>query len=101
MKPLTIAAGLVFAGAVVIHAATPVLRSGVYVSDGGSPLSVSVMSAPTVADWNNDGKKDLVVGHFTYGKISLFLNQNTDDEPVFNGGSYIQSGGADITTSYG
>lgn len=83
------------------RAAAPPLDVGVRVQSGSSPLSVATMSAPTVVDWNSHGKKDLVVGQFTYGKIKVFLNQNTDADPVFSGGTFIKSGGVDITTSYG
>ena len=44
--------------------------------------------------------KDLVVGQFTYGYIWLYLNQGTNLNPVFNGGSKIESNGSPITTSY-
>lgn len=77
------------------------LHSGQYIQANGAPLSVAVMSAPTVVDWNSDGKKDLVVGQFTEGKIRLFLNQNTDADPVFGVGTFVQSAGTDIKTSYG
>jgi len=33
-------------------------------------------------DWNNDGKKDLVVGAYD-GKIHIFINEGTDTEPNF------------------
>lgn len=79
----------------------PEIDAGVYIYDGGAPLEVQTMSAPTVVDWNNDGRKDLVVGHFTQGHISLFLNQGTDASPVFSGGSFIESSGSAITTTYG
>ena len=69
--------------------------------DGSSFLEVTYCSTPTVADWNNDGAKDLIVGQFTSGYIWLFLNQGTNLNPVFNGGSKIESGGTPITTSYG
>jgi hypothetical protein len=81
--------------------ALPVLDAGVYIKNGSSDLQVSYYSAPTVVDWNNDGKKDLVVGQFTSGNVVLFLNVGTDDNPVFNGSTLIQSGGTPITTSCG
>lgn len=83
------------------HAASPELEGGVYIYNGASMLQVQSDSTPTVVDWNNDGRKDLIVGQYTSGKINLFLNQGTDANPVFNGGSFIQSGGVDITMSYG
>jgi WD40 repeat protein len=50
-------------------------------------------------DWNNDGKKDLIVGD-TDGKVRIYLNTGTDASPVFNGFTYLQAGDADFT-SYG
>jgi len=83
-------------------AQTPGLEAGVRIDNqNGSPLITNYMSAPTVLDWNNDGKKDLVVGQFTQGYIWLFLNQGTDSAPAFSGGTLIYSGAAPITTSYG
>jgi hypothetical protein len=82
-------------------AGAPDLDPGVYIYDGGSPLQVAVMSAPTVIDWNNDGKKDLLVGQFTSGNIVLFLNQGTDANPVFSGSTLVESSGVPISTSYG
>ena len=79
----------------------PVLEKGVYIYDGTKPMEVDRHSTPEVVDWNNDGKKDLVVGQFGYGRITLFLNQGTDLNPVFNGGAFVKDGGTAITTSYG
>ena len=79
----------------------PVLDKGVYIYDGAKPMEVDRHSTPEVVDWNNDGMKDLIVGQFGYGKITLFLNQGTDLNPVFDGGTFLKSGGSDITTSYG
>jgi hypothetical protein len=84
-----------------VQADPPNLEDGVYIYDGASPLAAGYMSAPTVIDWNNDGKKDLLVGHFDQGHISLHLNQGTDANPVFNGGALIESNGLPITTSFG
>lgn len=79
----------------------PEFKAGVYIYNGTFPLEVDRHSNPFVVDWNNDGLKDLLVGQFTYGYIWLYLNQGTDLNPVFNGGTMIQSGGAPITTTYG
>ena len=93
-------ASMLLLASTVAHA-LPVLNPGVNIQNNGSDLLVSLYSAPTVVDWNNDGKKDLVVGQFYYGNVFVFLNVGTDASPVFNGGTAIQSGGVDITTSYG
>jgi hypothetical protein len=41
--------------------------------------------APRVVDWNNDGKKDLIVGEWS-AQLNLFvyINVGTDDNPVFD-----------------
>ncbi len=95
------AAALFFVTTGVVHADAPQLNPPFQVYDGSLPLEVDIMSACTVVDWNNDMKKDLVVSQFTQGKVWLFVNQGTDTDPVFNGGSEIESGGTPITTSYG
>ena len=83
------------------RAQVPQIAPGVSVKDGGVTLMVSGHAAPETVDWNNDGKQDLLVGQFTSGKVVLYLNQGTSNNPVFSGGTYVQAGGVDITTAYG
>lgn len=40
-------------------------------------------------DWNNDGKKDLIAGEYE-GYIRIYLNTNTDEDPVFQGHLFLQ-----------
>ena len=96
---LKVASTVLLAGTVAY--ALPVLEPGVYIQNGSSPLQADIYTAPTAVDWNNDGKKDLVVGQFTSGYVWAFLNTGADANPVFNGGSLILSSGSPITTSYG
>jgi hypothetical protein len=98
MKPI-IGLACLWAGAVC--AAIPELDEGVYIQSGSGPLTVKYFTAPSVIDWNNDGKKDLLIGQFNNGNIWLFLNQGTDAQPAFSGGQRLLVGGANITTSYG
>jgi hypothetical protein len=84
-----------------LNSAEPVIKTGIYILDGSKPLAVDRHSTPTAVDWNNDGAKDLVVGQFGYGRIWLYLNQGTDLNPVFKGGSMIQSNGAPIQVPSG
>jgi hypothetical protein len=49
-----------------------------------------------VADWNGDGRKDLLVGYQTAGKVALYLNVGTDVSPVFTSYTNLQAGGVDI-----
>ena len=83
------------------HAGAPDLESGVKIDDGGQPLDLDRYLSPCVGDWNNDGKKDLLLGQFTDGWIWLYLNQGTDINPLFNSGSLVESGGQPITVTYG
>ncbi len=83
------------------RAEEPELKTGVYIQEGSVPLEVDRHSSPEVVDWNNDGKKDLIVGQCGYGYIRLYLNQGTDLNPVFNVWSCIEANGSPITASYG
>ena len=56
---------------------------------------------PDVADWNNDGKRDLLVGMFSGGKVMLFLNTGTDTAPQFESGELLTAGGEEIHVGYG
>ena len=51
---------------------------------------------PCALDWNDDGKKDLVVGQFSGGKIGLYLNEGTDGAPVLKNAGFLHAGGAEI-----
>ena len=81
-----------------LYGEIPDLEAGVYIQDGTSPLEVGGYSSPTVADWNNDGRKDILAGNIT-GNVWLYLNHGTDLNPVFNGGVRIESNGVPIVTS--
>ncbi len=53
-------------------------------------------AAPVVADWNNDGRKDLVVGAAD-GTLSLFFNQGSEAAPAFGAGQYLLANAAPIS----
>lgn len=48
-----------------------------------------------ICDWNNDGKKDLLVADGG-GWVRLFLNTGTDAAPVFGAGERLSAGGSPI-----
>jgi len=52
---------------------------------------------PCAADWNGDGLKDLIVGQFSKGKIRLYVNAGTAEEPVLEDAGFMQAGGAEIS----
>jgi hypothetical protein len=45
-------------------------------------IDIGNNSAPVVIDWNNDGKKDLLIGN-RQGFLTLFLNKGEDNSPKF------------------
>jgi len=45
-------------------------------------IDVYYRATPTVADWNSDGKKDLIVGSVD-ALVYVYLNDGTDTEPDF------------------
>jgi hypothetical protein len=51
-------------------------------------------------DWNNDGKKDLLVGEQA-GYLRIYLNTGTDASPVFSGYSLVKVGGVNWKNANG
>lgn len=49
-------------------------------------------AAPVVTDWNEDGRKDLLVGNGA-GRVVLYANEGLNEAPVFTGYEYIQAAG--------
>jgi hypothetical protein len=59
---------------------TPLFASPQPVQADGAPLDVGSFAAPFVADWNGDGKQDLLIGDGD-GYIHLYLDVSTGTEP--------------------
>ena len=62
-----------FDGGTLLQIGQPGLKTNIDVGDRATPC---------IVDWNNDGKKDLVVGALD-GKLHIFINEGTDTEPNF------------------
>jgi len=75
----------------------PLFNSASYVRDGLNDLDVGMRCNPVVADWNRDGKKDLIVGE-EFGNIFYFENRGSDANPFFDGGVTMEAGGQIIDT---
>ena len=80
---------------------TPRFTAPEQVEDGGVPIDVGNYGSPAMYDWDQDGAKDMILGQFSQGKIRLYLNTGPDSAPEFDGYTFFQSGGNDITLSYG
>lgn len=80
----------------------PELSEGQKLHAKGEVIDIDVGHlVPCVADWNNDGRKDLIVGQFRGGKIRLYLNEGTDAEPQFDEFVYLKAGGSEISLEAG
>jgi hypothetical protein len=58
-------------------------------------------SGPFIMDWNEDGKKDLITGEQSpmsgnTGNVRLYLNEGTNEAPVFGNYSLINAGASPI-----
>ncbi|MFH0774730.1 MAG: VCBS repeat-containing protein [bacterium] len=66
----------------------PVFNASQYVDGDPEPIDMGGYSKPQVIDWNNDGKKDIIVGE-EFGRVALFLNSGRDENPLFTGESFF------------
>jgi hypothetical protein len=96
-----IAAGVLIMLASGAHADMPGIEPGVKLEANGSAIKLSYDTNATAVDWNNDGLKDLLVGEFTQGYITIYLNQGTNLNPVFGSGAKVYSAGSPIKVTYG
>ena len=68
---------------------------GVMVKAGGKDVDVGSRASPCVADWNEDGKKDLVMGNGS-GEIFVYLNEGTHQQPAFGKPLKVNGGSLDV-----
>ena len=52
---------------------------------------------PRVGYWDDDGLKDLIVGHAD-GTLKFYRNIGTDEAPAFDAGTLLQTGIEDVAT---
>jgi len=76
------------------------LRPAQALQDGGAILLPGNpgqgYAIPCVADWNGDGKKDLLVGFQNLGEIALYLNLGTDAYPCFTNFTVLKTADGQI-----
>lgn len=61
---------------------------------GGEPVKVASpgYACPTWADWDGDGKKDLLVGQFAKGLITVYKNEGGEGIPTLAKGNSLLTG---------
>ena len=78
------------------------LSRGTQILAGGVPITIEGgYPAPSVSDWNGDGKKDLLVGQKSEGRIRIYYNTGTDSEPVFDKFLFLKANGTEISLPSG
>ena len=89
--------------AVVAFAQTPVFDAPVAIEANGAPINVGTggNASPFLVDWNGDGKQDLLLGQYMYGKVRFYENIGGDTAPEFGDFAYLQADGSDISLTYG
>jgi hypothetical protein len=71
------------------------LAAPVKLMAGGKPIDVDIgHAAPCVADWNGEGVLHLLVGQFGEGKLRIYRNVGTKDNPRFDKFVWFQEGAA-------
>ena len=68
---------------------------------GGADIDVPGYSVPFCTDWDGDGRDDLIVGEggggVPLGKVRVYLNTGSQAAPTYDGYTYAQAGGIDLS----
>ena len=74
----------------------PDFRTSQFLEDGGVDLVVfGARASPHVADFDDDGRKDLLTGN-TNGQLLFYANTGTDESPSFSGYELVTADGVAI-----
>ncbi len=85
----------------VVFSNPPVYGPSSFVMSGAERIDVGGYGAPCVADWDEDGLKDLLIGQFDYGFIRFYKNIGSNQTPQFDGFSYLFADGFPLSVPYG
>ena len=78
------------------------LAAPVQLKAAGQPIDTQIgHAAPFVCDWDGDGVRDLLVGQFGGGSLTIYRNEGTNQEPKLAAGERFKAGGKDATVPYG
>lgn len=90
-----------------LYAQLPTFKSPVPVKASGANINTGFggNASPFMCDWDEDGKKDLLLGTFTAdnvsGSILFYPNTGTDNNPVFGDHTLLEADGKPISVSCG
>ncbi len=71
------------------------LGPGVMVKAAGKDVDTGSRASTCVTDWNEDGKKDLVIGNGS-GEVFVYLNEGTNQQPAFGKPLKLNNGRLDV-----
>jgi len=60
---------------------------------GGKPLEVGGFPAPFVGDFDGDGRHDLLVGQYHFGRMRIYSNVGSNTRPEFKSFEWFRAGG--------
>lgn len=84
----------------VIHAGQ--LAKPVRLSAGEELIDTEIgHAAPHVADFDGDGKRDLLVGQFGGGKLKIYRNIGTNKNPQYEPPTFFQTHGEVVSVPTG
>jgi hypothetical protein len=83
--------------ALALASVAPLAGGGVFerpfrLQDAQGWIAVEGMASPLVADFDGDGKSDLLVGQFRGGKLRIYRNVGTASAPRFEGFTWFKTG---------
>ncbi len=59
----------------------------------GEPIDVPGFAAPWMTDVDGDGRADLLVGQMDHGRLRIYSNTGTPDQPTFDNYRFFRAGG--------
>jgi hypothetical protein len=84
--------------------ANPVFTTSVNIQAGGADITLPSggcgAPAPWVCDYDNDGKRDLLVGDGAAGYVYFYRNTNTDANPILDTGVRLMAGASVLSVTY-